>query len=324
MRLAPRVIFVTTLAMVITMVLTTRSSDAADSMPPFKVGISNQQVATGFEIMFKEGDLHKLKYRPAQSLYFGVILGYKWLGGTLSFASPAEDQIVEKEGKSEYADYRLSYYVRRFGIELNYNRFKGYLLENSSELSDATLAGETYFKLPDLETVGFGGSFIYILDPDRFSLPAAYDQSEIQRRSGGTLLLVTSFRRQVLKNPDAIIPDELQDNYGEDRLFEQGTFNNLGMALGYAFNWVPSSFFFAPLIALGPSYQKATYQLADGKSRTYEAASANLHLRLSLGWNSPHFFFTVVGLADIYSSVTESLRVSNNIQAVTLSLGTRF
>lgn len=296
----------------------------AQEMPPWKLGISNQHVGTGFELMLREGDLHKLKYRPASSLYFGVIAGYKWLGGTIAFAAPAEDHIVEKEGTSEYADYRLSYYVRRFGIELNYNRFKGYLIENSSELSAATLGGETYYKLPELETLGFGGSFIYMFDPSVFSLPAAYDQSEIQSRSAGTFLLIASFRNQKIRNDGAIIPTEKQSLYGDDQLFQGGTFQNYGVAFGYGFNWVPGSFFFAPMLALGPAYQKANYELSDGTSGSNELVSANAHVRLSMGWNSRHFFLSIVALADVYAGVTKSLRVSNNVHAFTFSIGTRF
>lgn len=295
---------------------------AAD-LPPFKLGLSTQVVATAFELSLIENPSNKLKFRPAQSNYAGVSLGYRWIGGTLSFAVPSKAEIRDVEGTSQYRDYRLSFYYRNWGAEASYNSFKGYLIDNSSELSSATLNGQTYYKLPDLLTRGYGINFIYVTNPERYSLPAAAEQSEIQENSAGSWLWMATFRHQSIENSGAIIPSEKQTEFGTESSLRSIRMGSYAVGPGYGFNWVPGPFFVAPLLAATAGFDAMTYDL-ENSTLEHGKLGLNLHLRIGMGVNARNFFLVGNLYADIFGIQTDTLQVSNNIQGVTFSIGARF
>src|SRR5690606_23409906 len=137
-------------------------------------------------------------------------------GGTLSFAIPAEPVIRSIQGTSKHQEYRLSYYIRRIGLEGGSSTYSRYLIHDSEKLSDSLLNGEKYYKIPDMESEGFGANFIYVFNPERYSLAAAMDQSQMQERPGGSWVLMSGFRRQLLRGSGPFIPADNQEDFGED------------------------------------------------------------------------------------------------------------
>src|SRR5207248_1634068 len=89
-----------------------RGAHGATELPPFHIAVFSQIVSTGFDLTPKPpgSKSDQLTYRPAQSNYAGINLGYRWLSGSISFAVPASGQIRDTEGVSAYRDYRLTYY----------------------------------------------------------------------------------------------------------------------------------------------------------------------------------------------------------------------
>lgn len=293
-------------------------------IPPRKLGISTQIVSTSFELSPKANPASKLNYRPAQSNYVGVILGYRWIGGTLAFAVPSSRDIRAIEGQSKYRDYRLSYYYRRIGVEAGYNEYKGYILENSSVLSAATLNGETYYKLPDLKARGYGLNLLYVMNPKLYSLPAALDQSEVQDRSAGSWVLLGTFRDQLITNPTAIIPTEKQSEFGSEQLIRSIKTISMAAGAGYGINFVPGIFFVSPLLAATVGYQQVIHESENGGGGSHGSLALNLHARIGMGINSKSFFLTGGAYVDVFGKETEVLRISNNVYGFTLAVGVRF
>ncbi|HAR43735.1 MAG TPA: hypothetical protein DCS07_14060 [Bdellovibrionales bacterium] len=299
-------------------------SKAAD-YPPFKVGLSTQVVAAGFELIPKvPGDKNnKLTFRPAQSNYVGLILGYKWIAGTLAFSVPASSKVRDVEGVSNYQDYRLSYYLKKFGFEAVYNRFKGYVLENSSVLSAESLGGAPLYRLPDLESMGYGFNLIFTGDPKSYSLSAAIDQSEIQKKSGGSTVILVSSRFQNIQNGVPFVPVEKRPDFGLDQNVSAFRSMNVSGSWGYAYNWVPGNFYLSGLGALGPGYQTTRYDINGVESRK-SSTVLNLHIRLGLGWNSKRAFFTTNVGFDRIGFGTESVEVGGLFSIGTIAAGVRF
>ena len=313
-------------AWVAALILFFRQPAMAADLPPFKVGISTQIVATTIDLMPLQGPTH-LKYRPAESNYVGVILGYRWLAGTVSFAVPAQREIRDIEGVSRYRDYRFSLYFKKWGVEAAYNRYFSYLIDNSSDLSATTLAGQIFYKRPDLETLGYGVNAFYVFDSDSYSLPAALDQTDIQDASGGSWLGLLSARQSVLRDPGAIIPPEKQAEFGVDGLLRAATSNTLSVGGGYGQNWIFGSEYFVSLMgALTVGYHQIGYELFGelGHERTRSALDANVHVRFGLGFNIRRFFVSIMSYADLFSQNTESIRLNTTVVGATLSLAVRF
>lgn len=147
-----------------------------------------------------------------------VSVGLSYLGLSLNLSlNPAQ-----LSGK--YQDYELNLmaYGKRMGFDFAYQyarNFKGWH-ENDNEARIA---------LPDdilsLRTLNF--NTYYVFNNRRFSYPAAFTQSYIQRRSAGSFLLALS----------------LQGQQGETTALESQktsfSMSNIAIGAGYGYNWVP-------------------------------------------------------------------------------------
>jgi hypothetical protein len=171
--------------------------------------------------------------------------------------------------------------------------------------------------------MGYGATFLYVLSPQTYDLPAALDQSSIQEHSAGSFLLLATYHRQTISNPGPFIPDEKKGEFGVDQdVFNIDT-HNIAAGLGYGYNWVPAPFYVAPLLAVTLGTERINYDLTSGgKSRS--SVTTNVHLRLSAGINAQRFFLTTSLYYDRYSAPTESLEVGTELYGVAFAIGTRF
>lgn len=143
-------------------------------------------------------------------------LGVSYLGFTLSAAlNPAK-----LAGK--YRDYELNFnsYGRRFGFDVIYQDAK-----NFTGWSD--FEGMERIDLPDgmLSVKTLNLNAFYVFNSRRFSYPAAFSQSYIQRRSAGSFLLAASGMGQ-----HATLDWDQQMKL---------KMTNIGLGAGYGYNFVP-------------------------------------------------------------------------------------
>lgn len=322
--MAPRLGVKALRVLLVVTILAPNLCGAAAEFPSFKFGLSYQVVASGFEFMPQVGDAGKLVYRPSQSDYAGIILGYRWISGTLSFAVPANPEIRNLEGTSKYRDYRLSYYTTQIGAEAAYTRYLGYLIDNSSDLSAATLAGAPYYKIPELETLGYGVNLFYSFSKGGYSLAAAMDQSAIQEKSDGSWLLAAAWRHQAITSDSALIPTEKQLGFGADALISDAHTKSYAAGGGYGYIGVWNRWFASVMGALTAGYQSTLYTLANAEEKSLATVQANLHLRFGAGLNARSAFVVANFYFDRFGQETESIRVGNNVYGVTLGTGFRF
>ena len=166
-----------------------------------------------------ESDL-KADYKSTLSL------GISYLGMSLNLAlNPAK--LLGK-----YRDFELAIrsYGKRVGFEIAYqdaSNFKGWHNEEGSQQEIITT--EDMFKLRTLNV-----NVYYVFNDRRFSYPAAFIHSYIQRRSAGSFLLAMS--------------GQGQHGRVKGYVSEEGTeippmdfkMTNIGIGAGYGYNYVPS------------------------------------------------------------------------------------
>lgn len=296
----------------------TFSSQAAEevNLLPYRIGIFINIPSSQFQLNPK-GQSNKLVYRPAQANQLGVAAGYDWIGGSYSFNYPASPNVRNVEGVSQYTDLRVHYYNEQFGAELSYNRYKGYLIDNSS----------TYYKLPDLSNTGFGANFIYVLKPKGYSMPAAIDQSTVQNSSAGSFFLLASFRSEQISNDTAIIPLDQQQAFGPAATIQGISLINFAGGVGYGYNWIPPflgrAIFIAPTLALSVGYMRIGETFAGGNS-TYASLGFNSHARIAIGTNTPRFFVAFQVYVDQFSGNDANLVVQNSQLDGVFAFGYRF
>ena len=157
-----------------------------------------------------------------------VSIGVNYLGLSLNLSvNPAK-----MLGK--YRDYELGFrsYGKRFGFDIAYQdarNFKGWH-ELDDERWDFTTS-EDMFKLRTLNVNGY-----YVFNHRRFSYPAAFSHSYIQRRSAGSFMLAASGQGQHGK-VDGETPVSFK-------------MTNIGIGAGYGYNFVPAKGWLLHLSAL--------------------------------------------------------------------------
>ncbi len=154
-------------------------------------------------------------------------LGVNYLGVSLNMAlNPAKMM-----GKYKDFELNLNSYSNRWGVDFIYQdarNFKGW----------HQVDGEQRLELPPevLSLKSLNVNAYYAFNYRRFSYPAAFSQSYIQRRSAGSFLLAISGQGQRTKT---------KAQY-ETLL----NVTNIGIGGGYGYNWVPSRHWLLHLSAL--------------------------------------------------------------------------
>ena len=123
----------------------------------------------------------------------------------------------------KYHDYELNFksYGRRFGFDIVYQNAKNFTGWHDHE-------GMERIELPDgkLSVKTLNVNTFYVFNSRRFSYPAAFSQSYIQRRSAGSFLLAASGQWQYATL-----------NYEQEVQLQM---TNIGIGAGYGYNYVPS------------------------------------------------------------------------------------
>ena len=123
----------------------------------------------------------------------------------------------------KYRDYELNFnsYGKRFGFDIIYQDAKNFTGWHDTDGKERVELPEDLLTLKTLNVNAF-----YVFNSRRFSYPAAFTQSYIQRRSAGSFLLAASGQGQ-------------HGTVHDDQEF-QFKMTNIGIGAGYGYNYVPA------------------------------------------------------------------------------------
>ena len=175
-------------------------------------------------------------------------MGVSYLGLSLSAAlNPAKMM-------GKYRDFELNFnsYGRRFGYDIIYQDAKNFSGWHDHDGMERIMLPDGLLSVKTLNLNAF-----YVFNSRRFSYPAAFSQSYIQRRSAGSFLLAASAMGQ---------------HAGLDWESEmQLKMTNIGLGAGYGYNYVPRQGWLLHLSAL------PTFIFYSNTSMTFDDARVPLH-----------------------------------------------
>lgn len=241
------------------------------------------------------GKEQSVTFMPEGDFRLGPYFGWKWAfaGYMLSLNHNNFDK-----KKSEIA---LSIYTSQIGIDLFYRR-----TGSDYKLRDANFGEEARFH--SMEGVSFDGvkagitgfSLYYIFNHGRFSYPAAFSQSTVQKRSCGSWMAGLGYTKNTLELDYIKLQQLLDERLAPHRvrldstlMFSNMKYHDFYVSCGYAYNWVfaPRWLFCASgQLALG--YKKSTGE-AVGKDTSgfkFENISPNMIGRFGLVYNNMRWY----------------------------------
>lgn len=175
-------------------------------------------------------------------------VGVSYLGFTLSAAlNPAK-----LLGKYSDFEFNFNCYGRRFGFDIIYQDAKNFTGWYDMEGMERIGLPDGMLKVKTLNVNAF-----YVFNNRRFSYPAAFSQSYIQRRSAGSFLLAASGMGQYATFDDVT----------EMKL----KMTNIGLGAGYGYNYVPGRGWLLHISAL------PTFIAYSNTSMTFDSDRVPLH-----------------------------------------------
>lgn len=240
-----------------------------------------------------------IRYVPNTLANWGAGFSWKGLGLSLGFNAPRSDKDENLYGKTEYRDFQLFYYGRRFGVDAHYQKYKGFYLLNSRVLGYNTGDPETL--RPDLAMTSSGINAFWSFF-EEFSFSAAFDQSERQVRTAWSPLVMVSGNRFTVDSDRSLIPSSQEALYGEFAGYRGGDYTGVAVSPGIACTWIyKNDFFFTAAGFLGAGWMRKEYTTAKGEFSGNEGFS-KANLRLALGYNIDSFYAGLLGTWDITAS----------------------
>lgn len=239
-----------------------------------------------------------LTYRPNNRINLGVGASYRALTLNIGFGVPFlnDDDVVR--GETRYFDAQANIYTKRQATNLFLQVFSGYYVDtyDLSELNWTPIAIRPY--RPDVWQFNFGVSSVRILQSDRFSYRASFNQDAWQRRSAGSWLLGGYATYFAVRADSSLVPSTLAGRFTTDVRLRNGDFMDLGPMGGYACTFVLAEHWFATIsgvAGLGLTYQDIAFPFRDGEQRRKGwGIGWHAQWRMGMGYNSRRHY---VGLS---------------------------
>lgn len=273
-------------------------------------------------LMNSYGNLDRIDYRPNVNLRFGITAYYKWLGLGISLGNFFNLRNPNIYGNTSSVDLRLNAFSRTMAAEVYYQNYKGFYISHPAKPDGS------YYVMPGLSTFSIGLAGYWIYNHHRYSIRAAYIQTERQKKSAGSVMLRPFFVYSKINSDNGLIPEEIRIKYQIplSKIITDVEFYSIGISPGYSYTWVfLNNFFISGTIFPGVAFQ--FYNIRDMKKSWSDFEfSFKMGLRVTAGYNSDKWF---IGGAfqTSFNQIPEQISNTNfdyDLASIKVWAGTRF
>jgi len=250
--------------------------------------------------------LPSANYNPRAKIGIGIGTYYRSIGLWTGFRIDA----FNRKNKRVQLDLQLNQYGDRFTNDLYFQYYKGLFLENPEAFSRYSPLPSSTNLRSDMSILNYGLSSNYYFNWKRFSMRAAFVQSETQKKSAGSFLIGGSFSNFKFSADSSIIPNS---KLFTDQSIRSGNFISLASNIGYSHTFVWKQHFYANLSALaGPGISAWRYVIDDASEDKGIRPSFRVGGRFSVGYNAERYF---LGLSSVIDQFTVFFN-DNNVSYV--------
>ena len=258
---------------------------------------------------FDEGENVDLRFKDPIRHTITLGANYRGLAVSLAF-NPAH-----LFGKKTSTEININSYSNRYGFDFIYET-------NGEFEGEIDWDGEVYDLDTEIREKSLTINGYYAFNGRKFSYPAAFSQSYIQKRSAGSLMVGVSYHRTTVSVEE---DEEVEYEYDDIRKFK---LSYASAGLGYGYNFVPNSKWLIHLSALPTIVFWRDNKII--KMVGVEAMSATfpevaIVARFSLVHYFKHFF---MGLTTVYNYTSagdyDNFRLRHNKWRSRIIIGKRF
>lgn len=301
----------------------------------YTVMLQNTNTYEKYTLSNKEGQT--IAFAPDPTFRLGPYVGWRWvfLGYTLDLKHiNASSQHTNKK------EFDLSLYSSLLGGDLFWRQ-----TGNDYHIDHVDLGGG--IDGASLKKVPFGGlkssikgfNLYYIFNHRKFSYPAAYSQSTVQRKSAGSMLLGIGYTRHSLEvdwdqlativNEQLGTKDEQTSLVDSSMIVSKVKYSDFSVSCGYAYNWVfAKNWLFNASVSLGLAYNQSSSDTEHAKFDLREFSFKNINFdgigRFAVVWNNTKWYVGSSCVIHSYNYRKEQFSTNNSFGSLNLYVGVNF
>lgn len=252
--------------------------------------------------LFDDNNERRFSYYPNLRGILTVGARYKIFRASYSFDLWNTEQYNEFYGPTSYRNIEFGIKTRLIWLQLYYSEYRGFYSSQENILFPKFTLDSIYPQNPNLSSFEIGLKTNVIFHND-FSMEAAFDYSEIQTESAGSLFLFLNPEISNLKsNNSDLIPSVYKQYYSDLKEFDKALFVSLAFGLGYGYSIILGPINFSNAVVAAPNIQM---YFNDGIRLKLPV---DLFFKSSLSFNVKNFYTGAMCSLDI-----NNLKFGNNI-----------
>lgn len=197
-------------------------------------------------------------------------------------------------GKSTDTEFNFNYYNNKFGADITYSNMNHF--HSTIKIPSISTAKIESGPLGETQLKGYSVNAYYVFNNKKFSYPAAFSHSWIQKKSSGSFIAGMALYSATLDFDLGVINAKVEDYIEYSPKKTEA--NYVAVNFGYAYNFIPNKHWLvhvsvAPGLMLWKDYSTDVYKLnSSPTSNTSDYTFSHTHT-----W--PKRFFDIAGIARI-------------------------
>ncbi len=301
----------------------------------YTVMMQNTNTYETYRISSKSGQ--SVSFAPELTYRIGPYFGWRWIFLGYTF------DISHVNNGNNKKEFDISLYSNLVSVDLYYRRTgNDYKIRNIGLNKELKTIRDVDIPFSGLSVGIVGFDLYYIFNHKKFSYPAAFSQSTVQRRSCGSALMGLGYTQHSIslnyeKLQQAMngLPDEVVEKYGTIQLdsglmFNDVKYRNMSLSGGYAYNWVFARNWLAAIsLSVSLNYNQSVGDLLkDERSRFRDFSFQNITFdgtgRFGVVWNNTRWFAGMSAIIHSYNYRKSQFSTNNNFGSLNFYVGMNF
>lgn len=270
-----------------------------------------------------------MTFAPDLTMKVGPFIGWKWFFAGYTF----------KLGNINLADIKqeldFSVYSSQIGVDLFHRRTgSDYKIRNAHLTPRQTIAAIEGAPFDGLKAGITGLNIYYIFNHGRFSYPAAFAQSTIQKISCGSPMAGIGYTRHSLSLDYHRLQQLIDQRMGQQAvaldstlMFSSVEYNDYSLSGGYAYNWVfHKNWLFAASAQLAVAYKKSKGDVPSDRWLGFKFENVNLDMigRFGLVYNCMRWYAGASVILHSYNYHKSRFSTNNTFGSMNAYIGYNF
>lgn len=259
----------------------------------------------------------KLIYTTNIPATAAIAINLKGFGFTYIFKFTDDFLDTTGKAKSDFKGFRMNFYKPKFGFEAYYQDYRRFYYHYDGD--EKLLKNYN----SDIRAYQWGANGVFIFNGQKFSYGAAFNQSQIQKKSAGSWMLIAAINFNEIKSGGSLIPDSVKKFYNRFDGLERNRNYSFIMQTGYAFNLTKNRFYLSGALLGGVGIQNQTYKYYLGTlfRTAFPLVSRS---KVSVGYNGDIFFTGIYANLDWMQTSIKDVKTNQSLYSYGFYVGARF